>query len=93
MEADFPYVSSNYFIAPPSKAFTDAKVHIKGASYKRIQQDPVVFQKSLYLAKRAIILGISLYSSFESDETIATGIVRMPDVENEELLGGHCVTP
>lgn len=91
LETDFPYIPSNYFIAPPSKAYKDALVHCKGASYKRIQQDPTVFQKSLYSAKRPIVLGITLYSSFEADSTINSGLVPLPDTENEEVLGGHCV--
>lgn len=91
MESDFPYLESNYYIAPPTKALKDALVHVKGAVYKRIQQDPTVFQKSLYSAKRPIVFGAVLYPSFEAEETITTGVIPEPDPENEQSIGGHCM--
>ena len=38
-----------------------------------------------------IIIGISVYDSFESDAVAATGKVLMPDTNAETCLGGHCL--
>ena len=37
------------------------------------------------------VIGFQVYQSFESDQVASTGIVPMPDVNNEQLLGGHAV--
>jgi|SRR5579863_505203 len=38
-----------------------------------------------------VIIGISVYESFESEEVAKTGIVPMPAAD-EVMVGGHCVT-
>lgn len=37
-----------------------------------------------------VIIGISVYASFESDAVAKTGVVPMPEPK-EEMLGGHCM--
>jgi C1A family cysteine protease len=37
------------------------------------------------------VVGFAVYESFESNAVEKTGTVPMPDVNNEELLGGHAV--
>ena len=37
------------------------------------------------------VFGFSVYDSFETDEVTQTGVVNMPDLANEHLLGGHAV--
>jgi len=37
------------------------------------------------------VFGFYVYESFESDQVAKTGVVSMPDVKNEKLLGGHAV--
>jgi C1A family cysteine protease len=37
-----------------------------------------------------VMIGISVFDSFESDEVASTGIVPMP-LATESLLGGHCM--
>ena len=37
------------------------------------------------------VFGFNVYESFESDNVTKTGVVPMPDVNKEKLLGGHAV--
>jgi C1A family cysteine protease len=37
------------------------------------------------------VLGFSVYESFESEEVARTGVVPMPDIAKEQMLGGHAV--
>jgi len=37
------------------------------------------------------VVGIAVYASFESANVAATGYVPMPDVNNEQFLGGHAI--
>ena len=32
-----------------------------------------------------------MFSSFESDEAMSTGNIPLPETDNEEALGGHCI--
>lgn len=47
--------------------------------------------KAVLAAGYLVIIGISIYSSFESDAVTKTGIIPMPDAEKDKLLGGHCM--
>jgi len=38
-----------------------------------------------------VVLGIMVYESFESDSVAKTGLVPMPNISQEQLLGGHAV--
>lgn len=38
-----------------------------------------------------IVVGFTAYNSFESDAVAETGIVPMPDFNDEAVAGGHCV--
>ena len=37
------------------------------------------------------LIGISVYDSFEADSTAATGLIPYPDLNAENLLGGHAL--
>jgi C1A family cysteine protease len=58
--------------------------------YAAINQD-LVSLKSCLAAGYPFVFGFSVYDSFESAAVAATGIVPLPDVSTEELLGGHAV--
>jgi len=38
-----------------------------------------------------VVCGINIYSSFQTEEVSRTGRVPMPDVNKEDLMGGHAV--
>ena len=37
------------------------------------------------------VVGFTVYTSFESQQVAQTGVVPMPDLQNETVLGGHAV--
>ena len=90
-EADDPYVIANFTKIPTQQDYKDAAKYITG-SYHRLMNisdmkntlnDGFVFQ-----------LGFNVYSSFENDATgsiATTGIMTMPNLNTEQLLGGHAV--
>ena len=85
----WPYVINKFTVKPPSSAYADGKLH-PAIKYQRVTQ--VQSQMKAALASGyPIILGFSVYESFESDAVAKTGIVPMPDVTTEQLLGGHAV--
>jgi C1A family cysteine protease len=88
-EGDWPYHIAKFAVKPPAKAYADAVKH-EALAYKRVTQTVQGVQGAL-AAGHPVVFGFSVYSSFESDEVAKTGIVPLPDVNNEELLGGHAV--
>lgn len=59
--------------------------------YTFINQDLDSLKQSLLSHRTPIIFGFLIYDSFMTNEVYNTGIVPMPDTENETLLGGHCM--
>jgi C1A family cysteine protease len=88
-ESIWPYKISKFRSKPSSKSYTDALLH-QALSYGRVSQTRSTMQKTL-AAGFPFVVGFAVYESFESNAVEKTGTVPMPDVNNEELLGGHAV--
>lgn len=73
---------------PPADCLKDAALH-KVIKYSRVDQTEQAI-KSVLAQNLPIVIGISVYSSFESNAVAATGMVPMP-MFWEPLLGGHCL--
>jgi len=87
-ETDWPYNIKQFAKKPPKTVFTNAlKIQIQ--DYFSVQQNEAAM-KSCLAEGHPIVLGISVYESFESDAVAMTGIVPMPN-PSENLMGGHCV--
>lgn len=86
-EPDWPYDISKFAQAPPRRAVIDAAKH-KGFSTKAVHQDLSSIKQCLNLGF-PVILGIQVYDSFESQAVADTGLVPMPDTDNENCQGGH----
>jgi C1A family cysteine protease len=86
-ETEWPYDISKFAKKPPCKCYRDAKKDVS-INYKTINQTLIDIKSSLTQGF-PIVIGISVYESFESAEVSNTGIVPMPKV-NESCLGGHC---
>jgi C1A family cysteine protease len=84
----WPYVESKFAQKPPKRALL-AALDNRVTSYMRVQRNITGIRRVL-LGGNAIVFGISVYSSFESDKVARTGMVPMPS-DDEELLGGHAV--
>ncbi len=75
--------------ASPANAYTDAKQH-RATSYSRVVQD-LTQMRGCLAAGFPFVAGFTVYTSFESQQVAQTGVVPMPDLQNETVLGGHAV--
>ena len=56
--------------------------------YKKLKQD-ISQLKECLKSGHPFIFGFSIYESFETEDVVNTGIMRVPS-DNEQVLGGHC---
>lgn len=95
-ESQWPYDISKFTVAPPESVVAAAKENrdLDGVSHDEIDTSKATVINAMRHSlanKQPLVLGILLYSSFESDAVAKTGHVPMPNTRREELLGGHAV--
>jgi len=88
-EKDWPYIESNFSVQPTPKCYTDALAH-KVITDHNIQQT-LPQMKACLQSGIPFVVGLSIYETFELDAVAKTGLVPMPDVNNEQNYGGHAV--
>ena len=95
-ESDWPY-SENLAVVtekPDAAAYTDALQH-KVISYHRISartaSAALNLMKSCLADGYPFVFGFTVYSAFEGPEVAKTGILKMPNLKKEEVVGGHAV--
>jgi len=88
-ESIWPYVIENFAKLPPSPAFVDT-YKLKDFVYTAVKQD-IAYLKTSILANLPVMVGILIYTSFESPLVNKYGTVPMPNTKTEQLLGGHAV--
>jgi C1A family cysteine protease len=75
------------FTEPPSaKCYSDAFKY-KALAYHRVAPKDI---KEVLAAGKPVLIGMSVYASFENPEVAETGQVPMPK-RREQLMGGHAV--
>lgn len=84
----WPYNISKFRTVPTTAAITDAAKR-KVTSYQRADNFLAVIDA--ITAGYPVIVGFSVYSSFESASVARTGVMPYPDTSREKLLGGHAV--
>jgi len=88
-EKTWPYNINNSSVKPSVKAYCEgSKYEILNAS--RVQQT-VTSMKGCLHSGLPFVVGIEVYSSFESPIVNNTGYVPIPNTKTEKLLGGHAV--
>lgn len=87
-ESEWPYDIAKFMIKPSVQCYTDA-LKDRALSYQRVARN-LNQMKGCLASGNVIVVGISVYESFESDEVAQTGMVPMPQ-QGEQLLGGHAV--
>jgi hypothetical protein len=92
--ADLPTDPALVTTAPSVKAFTDAILH-KSLGASRVYGATTAstayhFKHCIDVLGLPVVVGITVYESFESDEVAKTGVVPMPG-PREAVLGGHCI--
>ena len=86
-EKCWPYNISKFTDKPPQACFDEAKTH-KITQYMRVQT--VDEMRTCLADGYPFVFGFSVYESFESQEVAQTGIVQMPQPD-EQQVGGHAV--
>lgn len=84
----WPYDVSRLTEKPPQPVYDDA-VQYRGLTYERVAVSAVALRSALHKGL-PVLVGFSVYESFESEDVATTGVVPMP-VANEPMVGGHCV--
>lgn len=82
-----PYETSEFTVAPSQQAETEAG-NYKMSSYQRIRT--ITDVKRCLVEGYPVVLGMSIYESFESDTVAKNGIVPLPK-RWEKSLGGHAM--
>jgi C1A family cysteine protease len=81
--------SSDFTAKPTADCYTEA-LKYKVTQYASVSQDLYDIRYCLASTLRPVVFGFSVFSSFESDEVTATGIVPMP-ASGDTPMGGHAV--
>ena len=84
----WPYNINAFKQKPTQNCYNTAKVHkiINYYTINSFNNLKISISNNLPVA-----FGFNVYESFETEAVSQTGIVPMPDVKNEALLGGHAV--
>jgi C1A family cysteine protease len=88
-EVLLPYDITQFTRRPSIKCCMDARRHSLNFQYLFVDQTLDLIKQAILLCP--VVLGILIYETFESENCIETGKIPMPNIETEQLLGGHCV--
>ncbi len=87
-ESDWPYDPSRFAMTPPASCFQEA-VPFETHAYQRVTRSTAAL-KGCLAAGNPVVIGFTVYESFESDAVANTGVMPMPK-PHEGVLGGHAV--
>jgi len=87
-ESRYPYIISRFTKPPPALVYKEALKH-KLIKAENLPSD-LISMKNALASGFPFVVGIAIYSEFESDLVASTGMVPMPKA-NSRPLGGHAV--
>lgn len=85
----WPYIVKNFSEQPPPICYQAAEQN-KVSQYSRLVQS-LAQLKGCLAQGYPFVFGFTVYDSFESQDVAQTGMVPMPDLGREQVLGGHAV--
>jgi C1A family cysteine protease len=88
LETHWKYDVKKFAMKPPDKCYTEGLTH-QALEYSRVDQNEQAMLSALAQGN-PIVLGFTVYESFESDAVAKNGMVPMPGAK-EKVLGGHAV--
>jgi C1A family cysteine protease len=88
-ETEWPYDITQFTKKPPQACYDDAAQH-EAKEYKAVAQD-MTTMKTCLASGYPILIGFTVYTSFESQAVASTGIMPLPQ-KTESVLGGHAVS-
>ncbi len=86
-EIEWPYNVARFADKPTNLTYLDALKDEAGI-YGAVEQGSI---DAMIASGYPVVFGFDVYDSFESAKTASTGIMSVPDLATERLLGGHCV--
>jgi len=87
-EQKWPYVIAKYTAKPPAACYTEALRH-RATAYARLES--LDEMRACLADGYPFVFGITVYSSFESQQVAKTGVVPMPSKGRDKMVGGHAV--
>jgi len=88
-ESRWPYKIRKFDAKPPANVYVDA-LKFRALEYQRVDVSTFAVRTAL-AQKHPVIIGLSLFESFESLAVSRTGMVPMPNLSREQMIGGHCM--
>ena len=88
-EAVWWYNIVKFTVKPNKKVYAAAALH-KALKYQAVSQNLNAIQ-SVLASGYTVVIGFTVYDSFESQDVANTGLVPMPNLRTESVLGGHAV--
>jgi C1A family cysteine protease len=88
LETLWPYNIRKWSTKPTQSVYTDAAKRLV-TGYQRCANFAAV--KNALAAGNPVVIGFDVYESFETDAVARTGVMPYPNVNTEQLLGGHAV--
>lgn len=85
----WPYDIRRFTEKPPAEVYKDA-VQFEALTYRRVAVMTSAVKTSISQGF-PVVIGISLFESFESATVERTGVVPMPNINREQMIGGHCM--
>lgn len=87
-ETSWAYLYENLFTTPTPSCYVEGLNH-QALSYASVTIS-LVSMKNV-LQTRPFVLGILVYSSFFAPNVSKTGYVPVPNIQKEQLMGGHAI--
>jgi len=88
-ETLWPYKIGSFKQRPPGDVYADA-VNFNAMQYRRVAVRAHDV-KAAVAAGFPVIIGVTLYQSFDSKSVESTGMVPMPNMDMEPAIGGHAM--
>lgn len=88
-ETLWPYVITKFAVKPSKPCYANAAKH-KAINYQSVSQN-IADMKGCLASGYPIVVGFTVYESFETPQTATTGVIPLPNPSSEKVLGGHCV--
>jgi C1A family cysteine protease len=89
-EATWPYIISQFTTKPTDTAFTEAQGH-QALLYRRLNNKDINQLKGCIAQGFPFVFGFAVYNSFMSQTVAKTGMMPMPNLGRENMIGGHAV--
>jgi C1A family cysteine protease len=89
-EATWPYNIAQFANKPSDQSYNEALTH-QVLLYRRLDNRDINQLKGCLAQGFPFVLGFAVYDSFQTMQMAQSGIMPMPDISREQLLGGHAV--